>query len=99
MSAAKNTLNIRKLSEEDRRKVRENIADQLAAGEVSLGDAVRLMRLAVGMTQAQYAQLVGVDIRVLAAVEKGRGNPRLDTLEKLASPYGLRVSFTRRART
>jgi len=99
MSDAKKTLNIRKLSEEDRKKVRENIADQLAAGEVSLGDAVRLMRLAVGMTQAQYAQLVGVDIRVLAAVEKGRGNPRLDTLEKLASPYGLRVSFTRQART
>lgn len=87
--------NIRKLSDEDKRKVRETIADQLAEGKLSLGDAVRLMRLAVGMTQLQYAKLVNVDIRVLAAIEKGDGNPRLDTLEKLAKPYGLQVSFVK----
>ena len=84
--------NIRKLSEEDKRNVRETIADRLAAGEVTLGEAVRLMRLAVGMTQANYAKMVGVDIRVLIAVEKGQGNPRFDSLEKIAKPYGLAVS-------
>ena len=94
-----NPLNIRKLSEEDRRKVRETLADQLAAGELSLGESVRLMRLAVGMTQVQYAKLVGLDLRVLAAVEKGKGNPRLDSLEKLARPYGLSVSFLRKPET
>ncbi len=92
-----NLLKIRKLSEEDRRKVRETIADQLASGQLSLGDSVRLMRLAAGMTQVQYARLVGLDLRVLAAVEKGNGNPRLDSLEKIARPYGLSVSFIRKS--
>jgi ribosome-binding protein aMBF1 (putative translation factor) len=86
---------VRKLSDEDKRKVRETIADQLAAGELSLGEGVRLMRLAIGMTQVQYAKMVRLDLRVLADVEKGEGNPRLDTLEKLAKPYGLKVSFVK----
>ncbi len=88
-------IKVRKLSAEERRKVRETLADRLAAGELSIGEAVRLMRLAAGMTQVHYAKLVGIDLRVLAAVERGEGNPRLDTLEKLARPYGLMVSFTR----
>ena len=89
--------NIRKLSDEDKRNVRETIADRLAAGELTLGEAVKLMRLAVGMTQAHYAKMVGVDIRVLIAVEKGQGNPRLDSLEKIARPYGLAVSLIKLA--
>lgn len=89
-------IKVRKLSAEERRKVRETLADRLAAGELSIGESVRLMRLATGMTQIQYAKLVGIDLRVLAAVERGEGNPRLDTLEKLARPYGLMVSFVRR---
>lgn len=89
-------IKVRKLSAEERRKVRETLADRLAAGELSIGESVRLMRLATGMTQVQYAKLVGIDLRVLAAVERGEGNPRLDTLEKLARPYGLMVSFVRR---
>ena len=90
-------LSIRKLSEKDKRTVRETIADRLAAGELCLGEAVRLMRLAFGMTQVQYAKLVGVDLRVLADVEKSVGNPRLETLEKLSKPYGLKVSYVKPA--
>jgi DNA-binding XRE family transcriptional regulator len=89
--------NIRKLTDEDKRNVRETIADRLAAGEVTMGEAVRLMRLAVGMTQANYAKMVGVDIRVLIDVEKGQGNPRLDSLEKIAKSYGLAVSLVKLA--
>ena len=89
--------NIRKLSDEDKRNVRETIADRLSAGEVTLGEAVRLMRLAVGMTQANYAKMVGVDIRVLIDVERGQGNPRLDSLAKIAKPYGLAVSLVKPA--
>lgn len=89
-------IRIRKLPDEEKRVVRETIAERLAAGELSLGDAVRLMRLAVGMTQVQYAKMVHIDMRVLADIEKGEGNPRLDTLEKLAKPYGLQISFVKK---
>ncbi len=94
-SLIKSLITTRKLPDAVKRDVRENIAAKLAAGELTLGEAVRLMRLAAGKTQAQYARMVNIDIRVLADIEKGQGNPRLDTLEKLAKPYGLMVSFVR----
>jgi DNA-binding XRE family transcriptional regulator len=86
---------IRRLSEEKRRELRSNIVERLASGEYALGEAVRLMRLAAGLTQKQYAVMAGVDIRVLAGIERGTANPRLDTLEKVARPYGLMVSFVK----
>jgi len=89
---------IRRMKPEARREVRATIAARLAAGELSLREAVRLMRLGAGMTQQEYARLTGVNLKVLAGIERGEGNPRLDTLEKLARPYGLMVSFVRPAR-
>lgn len=53
------------------------------------------MRKIVGMTQPKYAQLIGIAPRVLMDIERGHGNPRLDTLEKLAKPFGLRVGFVK----
>jgi len=87
--------NVRKLADEDRKEVKEKVSAQLASGAISLGEGVRLMRLAVGMSQVQYAEMAGVDFRILAAIEKGLGNPRLDTLQKLGKPYGLSVSFVK----
>ena len=87
--------NVRRISDEDKKDVKSKIADQLASGAVTLGEGLRLMRLSVGMSQAQYAEMVGVDLRVLAAVEKGEGNPRYDTLQKMGRPFGLTVSFVK----
>jgi len=87
--------NARKLPEEKRRWVKENLPEQLTSGAVTLGEGVRLMRLAAGMTQVQYAGMTGVDLRILAAIEKDNGNPQLDTLQKLGKPYGLTVSFVK----
>ncbi|MEI6703940.1 MAG: helix-turn-helix transcriptional regulator [Deltaproteobacteria bacterium] len=96
MEKSDQRFNIRRLSEEKRREFRSTITERLAGGEYTLGEAVRIMRLAAGLTQKQYATMTGVDIRVLAGIERGEGNPRLDTLEKLAQPYGFVVSFIHR---
>ena len=53
------------------------------------------MRKIVGMTQPKYAQLIGIAPRVLMDIERGHSNPRLDTLEKLAKPFELRVGFVK----
>ena len=87
--------NVRKLPEKKRRWLKEYLPEELASGTVTLGEGVRRMRLAAGMTQAQYAEMVGIDLRILAAIEKDKGNPRLDTLQKLGKPYGLTVSFVK----
>jgi transcriptional regulator with XRE-family HTH domain len=46
------------------------------------------------MTQKDYAKkIVGVSPRILSEFENGSGNPTLATLEKIASPFGLKVTF------
>lgn len=89
----------RKISIPDREtgiRWREEFYADIEAGRLSLGEALRRMRRIAGMSQTEYAKLIGVTPRVLMDIERGVGNPRLDTLEKLAAPFGLRVTFTRK---
>lgn len=74
-------------------RLREALFEDIAAGRLSLAEAVRRMRRIVGMTQTEYARLIGIAPRVLMDIERGKANPRLDTLEKLAKPFGLKVGF------
>lgn len=74
-------------------RLREALYEDIHAGRLSLSEATRRMRKIVGMTQTDYARLIGIAPRVLMDIERGHGNPRLDTLEKLAKPFGLRVCF------
>lgn len=52
------------------------------------------MRKILGMNQKEYAKKVA-DIypRILSQFENGTGNPTLATLEKIARPFGLKVTF------
>jgi len=74
-------------------RLRESLYEDIQAGRLTLGEATRCMRKIVGMTQPEYARLIGIAPRVLMDIERGHGNPRLNTLEKLAKPFGLRVGF------
>ncbi|MEZ5447840.1 MAG: helix-turn-helix transcriptional regulator [Thiolinea sp.] len=74
-------------------RAREALFEDIAAGRLALPEAVRRMRKIVGMTQPEYARLVGIAPRVLMDIERGKANPRLDTLEKLAKPFGLQIGF------
>ena len=62
--------------------------------ELSLGEAVRGMRMIAGMSQKDYAQrIVGIATRILAEVELDQGNPTLETLNKIGRPFGYGVGF------
>lgn len=78
------------------REAKEKLFESLAAGEITIGQATRCMRKIVGLTQKDYAEKVlNIYPRVLMEIEKERGNPTLETLEKLARPFGLRVGFVK----
>ncbi len=63
-------------------------------GELSLGQAVRRMRKITGMSQKAYAErIVGIAPRILAAIELDKGNPTVDTLNKVGRPFGYTVGF------
>ena len=66
----------------------------LAAGAIGIREATRRMRRILGMTQRDYARkIAGISPRILSEFESGSGNPTLATLEKIASPFGLQVTF------
>jgi transcriptional regulator with XRE-family HTH domain len=66
----------------------------LAQGDIGVREATRRMRKIQGMNQKEYAQkVVGISPRILSEFENGSGNPTLVTLEKIALPFGLKVTF------
>lgn len=76
---------------EDRRK---ELRQRLRDGSITLGESVREMRRLTGLTQTQYAERVAhVFPRVLMDIERGTANPTLETLERIAKPWGWKIGF------
>ena len=87
----------RKRMPEEIRAEKEALYADIEAGRLTLGQAARRMRKIVGMNQTEYAEKVlKIYPRVLMEVERDRGNPTLETLEKIAAPFGLMVRFVRK---
>ncbi len=75
-------------------RMKETLYTDLARGDIDVREATRRMRKILGMNQKDYAQKVaGISPRILSQFENGTGNPTLATLEKIASPFGLKVTF------
>ena len=54
---------------------------------------LRERREALKVTQEHLAELSGVGLRTLKAIETGKGNPTIDTLTKLAEVLGLKLKL------
>ena len=75
-------------------RMKEALYVDLARGNIDVREATRRMRKIIGMNQKDYARKVAaISPRVLSEFESGSGNPTLATLEKIASPFGLKVTF------
>ena len=66
------------------------------AGELDLAATCRQMRKSIGLTQAEFAALVGIAPRIVIDLERGVANPTLASLRKLGKPFGLELVFRRR---
>lgn len=60
----------------------------------SLGIALGRARRAAGMTQAQLAEVCGIQQAALSRFERGKGNPTLQTLEAIARGVGRELRIT-----
>jgi transcriptional regulator with XRE-family HTH domain len=54
---------------------------------------IKERRNTLQVTQESLAQLSGVGLRTLKQFESGKGNPTLQTLQKIADVLGLEVSL------
>lgn len=57
-----------------------------------LGRRVRELRKKRGLTQERLAEAASVDVKYLGNIERGRENPTIGILEKLANTFSVRVS-------
>jgi len=77
----------------ERKAFLDDLTAMVAAGELRLGEAVRVLRSAVlGMDRATFARTVRVSQRAIANLEDDPdANPRLETLRRVFAPFGGRV--------
>jgi transcriptional regulator with XRE-family HTH domain len=64
---------------------------------VTLARACRDGRLALGMSQSALAAKIGLARSHVAAIERGRANPSLDVIVRLAAALGLELDLTLRS--
>lgn len=69
----------------------------LARGAFAPSEASRVIRAIEGYSQEALAAHLGLNVKVIKALESGNGNPRYDSLQKIAEAFGLRVAFVQPA--
>lgn len=57
-----------------------------------IGNRIRCLRLERSMTQPDLAQLAGITQSSISGIESGKKNPKIYTLEKIASAFDLTVA-------
>ena len=58
---------------------------------MNLLQVLRIKREQLGVTQEYLADLSGVGLRTIKSFERGKANPRLETLTKLSEILGLEL--------
>jgi transcriptional regulator with XRE-family HTH domain len=54
-----------------------------------IGERIRAERLRVGITQMDLANLAGLNVANFGRIERGVGNPNIDTLIRIAGVLGV----------
>lgn len=60
---------------------------------MELREALKERRATLGITQTDLAELAQVSLATVKDIERGKGNPSLDTILKLIRVLGLEMSF------
>jgi len=75
------------------RRLRAEFYAAVASGNMSVGQAVAAMRRISKLTQPEFAEHRGLSVQSLRLIEADKANPTFETLEKIASIFGLQVGF------
>ncbi|WP_031529098.1 helix-turn-helix domain-containing protein [Dyadobacter crusticola] len=64
---------------------------------VELGRYIAARRQDLGLKQEDAAEMADLTAKTLYTIERGKGNPSLDSLEKLLDVLGLTINVTIRS--
>lgn len=59
-----------------------------------IGQTIKSRRKELSIDQLTLAELAGVGINTLVAIERGTGNPKADTLLNILDTLGLQLKIT-----
>ena len=59
-------------------------------------ETVRYRRRTLGINQSDLAQMSGVSLATIKDIERGVGNPTLDTAQKILEVLGMEMRYTLR---
>lgn len=59
----------------------------------SIGQQIRERRKDLKINQAKLAHLSGIGLNSLSRLESGKGNPTLESLQKIAEVLGFELKF------
>lgn len=82
-----------KKSQEELLELRRTLVRRLTLEQPDPATATRWIRESLGLSQRDFATLVGLSTPQIARLERGETNPTLETLLAVGKPYGLRVGF------
>src|SRR5258708_7285011 len=84
-------MNRRSRSLEEVNTLRKNFYEGIDRGHLTISDAVRAMRAIFDMTQAEFSVHRGVSEQTVQDLELGRGRPDVESLNRIASIFGLQA--------
>ena len=59
-----------------------------------LGELIKNRRKSLNVTQPTLALLAGVGLNTLVAIERGKGNPKIETLLAVLDTLGLKLDVS-----
>lgn len=82
------------LSPEERVQLRDQLIKQLLLNQLTLGQALKQLRLTLlAMKQQQYADFVKVSRKTLSDLENDKGNYSIDIINQVLRPFELQVGI------
>jgi DNA-binding XRE family transcriptional regulator len=72
---------------------REKFYADVSNGSLSISEAVVVMRKISRLTQVEFAKHRGISVQSLKQIEAGTANPTVETLQKIADIFGLKIGF------
>lgn len=58
-----------------------------------IGNVIKERRQSLKVKQLELSELAGVGINTLVAIERGQGNPKLETLLSILDTLGLQIDI------
>lgn len=79
---------------EKRMDAETQMQERLSRNEITIGQAIREIRQRwLGLTQTEYARIVGISKNTLGAIERDEDTVTLASLDKVLKPLGYRSTI------